>query len=162
MGAKRKGGGGKLSRTETVTVRLDPKLKFAAELAARRHRRTLSSFIEWAVEEASEKVVVGLKENETAKYVMADVWSVNEVDRFFKFAQKYPHLLTHDEEVLWEAIVENTFIWKFKNDKSGGLEDDSLGKLKLMWAEFKEYAKGEKTFNEINELSEEIERTTFY
>ena len=39
----RKAGGGKLSRSETVTVRLDPKLRYLAELAARIHRRTLSS-----------------------------------------------------------------------------------------------------------------------
>ena len=36
----RKSGGGKLSRSETVTVRLDPKLRYLAELAARIHRRT--------------------------------------------------------------------------------------------------------------------------
>ena len=45
----RKGGGGKLSRSETVTVRLDPKLRYLAELAARLHRRTLSSYVEWAI-----------------------------------------------------------------------------------------------------------------
>ena len=45
----RKGGGGKLARSETVTVRLDPKLRYLAELAARLHRCTLSSYIEWAI-----------------------------------------------------------------------------------------------------------------
>ena len=49
---KRKGGGGKLARSETVTVRLDPKLRYLAELAARKQRRTVSSFIEWAVEQS--------------------------------------------------------------------------------------------------------------
>jgi hypothetical protein len=38
--SKRKGGG-KLSRSETVTVRLDPKLRYLAELAALKQRRTL-------------------------------------------------------------------------------------------------------------------------
>lgn len=56
MEAKRKGGGGKLSRSEIVTVRLDPKLRFAVELAARKQRRTASSFIEWAVEEAIKRL----------------------------------------------------------------------------------------------------------
>src|SRR4051812_37525690 len=55
---KRKGGGGKLSRSETVTVRLDPKLRYLAELAARRHRRTLSSYIEWAIEDSLTRVVL--------------------------------------------------------------------------------------------------------
>lgn len=34
---------GKLTRTEVVPVRFDPKLKMAAELLAARERRTLSS-----------------------------------------------------------------------------------------------------------------------
>ena len=51
----RRGGGGKLARTETVTVRLDPKLRYLAELAARVHRRTLSSYIEWAIKESLDK-----------------------------------------------------------------------------------------------------------
>ena len=39
-------------KSEVVTVRLDPKLKYVAELAARRQRRTLSSYIEWAIEDS--------------------------------------------------------------------------------------------------------------
>src|SRR5688572_20503606 len=42
-------GGAKLNRSETVTVRLDPKLNYLCELAARAQRRTKSSFIEWAI-----------------------------------------------------------------------------------------------------------------
>ena len=42
----------KLNRSETVTVRLDPRLNYLAELAGRAQRRTKSSFIEWAVQEA--------------------------------------------------------------------------------------------------------------
>ena len=52
MVASKKGGGGNLARSQVVTVRFDPKLKFAAEMAARQQRRTISSFIEWAVDEA--------------------------------------------------------------------------------------------------------------
>lgn len=42
----------KLNRSETVTVRLDPRLNYLAELAGRAQRRTKSSFIEWAVQQA--------------------------------------------------------------------------------------------------------------
>ena len=44
MGRK-KGGGGKLNRSEIIQARLDPKLHMAAEIMARAERRTLSSFI---------------------------------------------------------------------------------------------------------------------
>ena len=56
---RRKRDGGTPKRSEVVTVRLDPKLKYLAELAARKHRRPLSSFIEWAVEQS----LSGLVEN---------------------------------------------------------------------------------------------------
>ena len=49
---KRPTGGGKLSRSEVVSIRLDPRLRFGAEIAAAKCRRTLSSFTEWAIEEA--------------------------------------------------------------------------------------------------------------
>lgn len=42
----------KLNRSETVTVRLDPRLNYLTELAGRAQRRTKSSFIEWAIKEA--------------------------------------------------------------------------------------------------------------
>ena len=38
MAAARKGGGGKLGRTKVLSIRLDPKLHFGAELAVCRER----------------------------------------------------------------------------------------------------------------------------
>ena len=120
----KKSGGGKLSRSETVTVRLDPKLRFAAELAARKHRRTLSSFIEWAVEESVQNVCLdGLKA--TAYDAIDLVWDVDESDRFVKLALYYPNLLTHDEEVLWKLICENGYLWKgyYRDNKLRGVSE---------------------------------------
>ena len=54
--ADKRKGGSKLARSETVTVRLDPKLRYLAELAARKQRRSLSSYIEWAVEDSLSRV----------------------------------------------------------------------------------------------------------
>jgi hypothetical protein len=56
--ARRRPGGGKLSRSETVTVRLDPKLNYLCDLAARGQRRTKSSFIEWAIDNALKYVTI--------------------------------------------------------------------------------------------------------
>jgi uncharacterized protein (DUF1501 family) len=38
--------------SDTVTIRLDPRLNYLAELAGRAQRRSKSSFIQWAVQEA--------------------------------------------------------------------------------------------------------------
>src|ERR1700730_13854709 len=106
---RKRGGGGKLSRSETVTVRLDPKLRYLAELAARKQRRTLSSFIEWAIEENLKSIHFHGAEDElsaSAASVAAELWDVDEPDRFAKLALHYPDMLTYEEQILWKLIRE--------------------------------------------------------
>jgi hypothetical protein len=115
---KRKGGGGKLARTENVQVRLDPKLRFAAELAAGKERRTLSSFIEWAVERAVKEV--GMTRDKEGKPISAaevadTVWGSYEADRLVGMATHYPELLTHEEQSLWKYIQEEKVLWESGN-----------------------------------------------
>lgn len=45
-------GGGKLNRSETITIRLDPQINRLCDMAALVQRRTKSSFIEGAIIEA--------------------------------------------------------------------------------------------------------------
>ncbi len=137
MVAKKKGTGGNLTRSQVVTVRLDPKLKFAAELAARKQRRTISSFIEWAVEQAIEKVPVtsgGIEAPEKSVYdILETVWDVEESDRLVKLAIHFPQLLTFEEEKIWKLICEYSFFWKDKRkppQSSNNLE--SLVNLKAV------------------------------
>ncbi len=37
------------SQTTVVTIRMDPRLRVQAEIAAAKHRRSLSGFIRWAI-----------------------------------------------------------------------------------------------------------------
>jgi len=126
MAAKKKGGaGGKLSRSEIVTVRLDPKLKFAAELAARKQRRTLSSLIEWTIEQSLKDIFVGeVIADETGNKVtvnaleaMSNVWDIYEPERFVKFAEKFPDLLNYREEILWKTICDNSRFWSYLDSR---------------------------------------------
>lgn len=117
----RKGGGGKLSRSETVTVRLDPKLRYLGELAARLHRRTLSSYVEWAIQASldAEPLRPPGSSAEQAKGITVGseaeaLWDVDEADRFAKLALRYPHLLTHEEQVRWKLICECGYLWRGK------------------------------------------------
>ncbi|MCH6574996.1 MAG: hypothetical protein IH795_07300, partial [Bacteroidetes bacterium] len=116
---KRKSGGGKLSRSETVTVRLDPKLRYLAELAARKQRRTVSSFIEWAIEDALKRVSISEDQNNdlTIYDEALTLWDVDDADRFAKLALNFPELLTHDEQVLWKLVCENGYLWKGRDDE---------------------------------------------
>lgn len=148
----RKSGGGKLSRSETVTVRLDPKLRYLAELAARLHRRTLSSYVEWAVKESLEEeplrpVYLGpglIASDRTIGSEAEYLWDVDDADRFAKLALRYPHLLTHEEQVKWKLIRESGAVWTGRynggplNEFTWSVDEDSLiyPRLREHWATF--------------------------
>ena len=110
---KRKGGGGKLARSETVTVRLDQKLRYLAELAARKQRRTVSSFIEWAVEQSFSGVNLyqgtgyNGDDNVTVEHEAARLWDIDDAERFVRLAILYPDLLTHDGQVRWKVLTDS-------------------------------------------------------
>jgi hypothetical protein len=116
--AKRKGEGVARRKSEVVTVRLDPKLKYLAELAGRKHRRALSSYIEWATEQSLSRVL--LEENSSGGVSVADaerkysLWDLDEPDRVVRLALNYPELLTHEEQVVWKLIRENGLLWRGK------------------------------------------------
>jgi len=106
---KERGRGGKLSRSETLTVRLDPKLRYPAGLATRQQRRTLSSFIEWVIKESLNTVSLknnNLNNNKSIAEETSDLWDVDELVRFTTLALNHPDLLTHEEQILWKLIQE--------------------------------------------------------
>jgi hypothetical protein len=177
LAESRKGGGSKLFRTELVSVRIDPKLRFAVELAARKQRRTSSSFVEWAIEEAVKRLPlrisaikrkVGVPEEasipeelpigvcleylqqlslgkwdikkKTVHAIVGEVWHPEESRRFAQLATRYPELLTHDEEVLWDLISETPELWR--SDKHGQ-RIIIYTQLKARWEQLKQAAIGE-------------------
>ena len=111
-GVSRTGGAGKLPRTQTVSVQLDPKLRYLSEIAARRQRRTISSFIEWALETALDNLyLTDPKGNaNTIGQMTAHLWDVEPADRFVKLAVHYPDLLNHHEEMVWKLIKRTGFL----------------------------------------------------
>lgn len=148
---------GRLRRSETVTVRLDPKLRYLAELAALKHRRTLSSFIEWAIEESLSHVKLregGGDYDEPGTTVADDaeiLWDVDDADRFAKLALRYPELLTHQEQKRWKVIRECSWIWRGHYGANGKwswkLTEESLNfqRLRESWDMFCAVARGEQS-----------------
>ena len=147
----KKSGGGKLSRSETVTVRLDPKLRYLAELAARKQRRTLSSFIEWAIEDTLKKILISEHQNDdrTIHDVSHSLWDVDDADRFANLALNFPEWMNHEEQVLWKLVRETGHLWKGKHDSSGDwvwdIKESGLvrDRLREHWEGFKKVATGE-------------------
>jgi hypothetical protein len=135
-------------------VRLDPKLRYLAELAALKQRRTLSSFIEWAIEDCMTRVCLLEETNKHHSITLADaaeyLWDVDDADRFIRLALHYPELLTHEEQIRWKLIRENGHLWKggFVGDDyewAWKVKEESLifERLRLYWEIFCGVARGE-------------------
>jgi hypothetical protein len=106
-------------RSETVSVRLDPKLRYLAEIAARKQRRTVSSFIEWAIEDSLNRVALWEGPNGASRSVIdasTQLWDVDECDRFVKLGFHFPDLMTHQEQKVWKLVRENGYFWKGNTD----------------------------------------------
>ena len=141
-------------------MRLDPRLKYLAELAARRQRRPLSSYIEWAIESSLSRVMPAYDPTRDGPETLADVaselWDVDESDRFAKLALRYPDLLDHEEQRLWKLIRENGYLWKGNfigpvRRWQWEVEEDSLvwTSLRKHWETFCKVARGELDYSEL-------------
>jgi len=157
-GKRPKLSGGRLNRSETVSVRLDPKLNYLCELAARAQRRSKSSFVEWAIENSLASVIVpGTAEsfaddNRSIAALAEELWDTDEPDRLVMLAFNAPALMTHEEQVIWKLVRENGFLWKgsYENKPDGQwtwrVQPISLNKERLRhhWEVFVDVATGEK------------------
>jgi hypothetical protein len=95
----------KLGKSEMISVRLDPVLRYATQLAAAAERHTIAGFVEWATRLAVQRIgVVQRGSWVNALQVAEEVWSEDEVERFFFLARGYPELLTFTEKQLWERV----------------------------------------------------------
>ena len=110
-------------RSTTLTFRLDPRLRYLAELAARTQRRKLSNFVERAIEKSLDEVLVtDEREPNIGHDVTIDpiarprqpkgeslakwadrLWDDDEVQRFFNLAYQLPHLLSEQQ---WHVMQQ--------------------------------------------------------
>jgi hypothetical protein len=130
---------------------MDPKLRFLVEVAARAQRRTVSSFIEWAIEQVLERVIVmSYAEAEVSLDFLSEfVWDPDEADRFAKLALYFPSLLTYEEQLLWKRIRECEAVWRadFQTRRTMTVNEQEATldypQLRLYWNALKQVALGE-------------------
>ena len=109
-------GGGTLSRSETVTIRLDPRLNYLCELAARVQRRTKSSFIEAVIDGAMSSISLEPRGDPQHTLTLGDradqLWHVRDYERLVALARLAPHLMTMQEQEIWALICEHGSFWR--------------------------------------------------
>ncbi|MFW2545592.1 hypothetical protein ACN2XU_23450 [Primorskyibacter sp. 2E107] len=160
-----KGSGSKLGRTETVSIRLDPRLNYLCELAARSQRRTKSSFIESMLAEQIQTLVINkwrdVPYGEPDTFgSMADVlWHVRESQRLVSLALVAPELMTFEEQHVWSLIEENGYFWlgRWEKEKwkySIGLNKIIRERVDEYWDDILAVAAGEKNNEALPVISQ--------
>lgn len=92
-------------RKESATFRLEPQLKYIAEVASRVQKRNLTNYIEWAIEHSLEAIT--MDNGKTLSELYGELWDVNEVDRFLQLSFGYPELMTYEEQEIFKVIIDN-------------------------------------------------------
>lgn len=130
-------------RTEVFALRLDPKLKYLADLAARKQRRSIANYIEFALEQALKQTRLD-DDDEDSVWAEADsLWHVSEVDRFRNLLKFHPELLSYEEQQILHVIKSvtvhdpNISLTVGFVDKDKQLTDWAIAKC---WGEIKAYA----------------------
>ncbi|HBA67163.1 MAG TPA: hypothetical protein DCZ48_13485 [Methylococcaceae bacterium] len=159
-------------------MRLDPKLRYLTEIAARKHRRTISSFIEWAVEASLRDVRLyqgtGYQGDEdiTVEDESKDLWDIDESERFARLAIKYPELLTHQEQEIWKLLSDSGLMSPARSRNHNGtvfwswgiLEDTVFPKLRRYWSELLDaYSEGAESSRKwVDKIESEIASGKIY
>jgi hypothetical protein len=147
-------------------VRLDPKLNYLCELAARAQRRTKSSFIEWAIENALQHVEIpgapyGQGVGKSISEIQGLLWDVDEPDRVVRLARESPSLLTHEEQIIWKIISRNGFFWHGKHNEDGKwcwtYQHPAFSNIAESWADILKVAAGEMGERQLPQVADKDE-----
>lgn len=115
MAVKKKPGGSKKpkpTRSETLGLRLDPRMKFALELLARSQRRSISGTVEWCVERImrSESIEV-LGFEVTFEELTWRVWDVDPIRQLVNLCALAPKLATFEELQTYRVMELTDRLW---------------------------------------------------
>jgi hypothetical protein len=106
-------GGNMAQRTESLTIRMNPRTKYLAQLAATQNGMTLSSLIDSSLLRALERTRITYAGETIALSKIADqLWAEHEADRIVLLADNFPFLLTPQQEEMWEVIQATQKYWR--------------------------------------------------
>ena len=97
------------SQTISVSLRIDPKIKFAIDLLAREQKRTITGVLEWSVMQSirNHRVLgrAGEWDQDLSLFEYLEMtWSPIEAHRVAALGAIRPQLLTYEESCIFEVI----------------------------------------------------------
>lgn len=96
-------------KSEVITIRVNPKAKFGLELMARIHNRSVAQTLEMAIfrlmADPYDTRQLGYIEGRPDENIIDVLWSPHRGQRLLKMVLDYHHLLSYDEELLWNKMA---------------------------------------------------------
>lgn len=132
---------------ESINIRVTPKIKFGLELLARKQHRSLTSVIEWMVDNSLQDELFDRGRGESMIEV---VWDPDPIHRLANLGSTYPSLLTYEEEVLWKAIMRlPDLLWSVPDGDKARIEEIVKNKGKDFSSRFLRFEVLSKFWNEL-------------
>lgn len=142
-------------KTETLTLRLDPKVKMMIEIISRIRRQSITGVVEAAIEEIAFDLDTpyfddGESHNYSLGAIFSEIWSADESERFINACYRLPSLMTYEEQRIWETIKSSKCFWEnhvttMPTDWSvAGLGRIDRSNLRLWWADLMDHVEAHK------------------
>ena len=129
----------RMSKTQSLSLRLDPKTRFVLDFMARIRGQSITMVIERAIKEAAEQMRIGPqwdeRGNEIAQRTWADFWDASEGVRTLKLLAEPEYPTTFDEDELRAFTLAH---WQFFYVTSKGYES-RRGLVEILWPSMDRY-----------------------
>lgn len=146
-------------KTEALTLRLDPKMKYQIELLSRIWHQSITGVIEKAVGRVSRDIETKLANNNSMSIsALAEIaWAPDDADRIIRMAGLAPHLLSHDEACIWSVVdaAEDDCFFRYWVNEKGKLVSirPRMKAIKLSWSLILERAEQVKKAGVADEIT---------
>lgn len=119
----------KTAKSESLTIRLDPKTRFMLEFVSRLRGQTITTVVERAISEAASRATIDDPDNYGEPLTWRDFWSVYEGERALKIADQPLLHPTYDEE---RRLAFTRRFWPFfYHDRKAKIVRDDF--LDVLW-----------------------------
>ena len=125
----------RIGKTQSLSLRLDPKTKFILEFVARIRGQSITAVVERAIKDAADQVDIGDDEYGRNGRNWADFWDPNEGVRMLKLISDNNYPTSYDEDELRAFTMAH---WPFFYVKPDG-SVPKRGFIEILWPEIQKY-----------------------
>ena len=128
----------KPDKDERLAIRIAAKDKFAIELYAHKHGKSISAIAKEAIDavlKGPNSCLVKQIKRQDNTYVPDLCWDALQPDRLVKLSLHAPELLNDHERVIWKVICEEQAYWSKDKEPNYGVIRESWVKINSQAAE---------------------------